>query len=447
MRQDLSRSCLFFIVSNKCVSEYIRDIKGGGDKYDCEQFLVKKVNLIYMSITLLEYLLFFELGGSICCRTMERSPLSLFICLIYPPLNMKGESSMSEAIISRRGSSSSASLNYTTSIILQSQNYTIGPHKGNISVLIFGAGGGGGYYGGGGGGWMNNGEFNIPNNTIVPVTIGFGGTYNNSNRSGTSGGTTSFGSYLSASGGEGAANSGGGNGSSGGSGMAHAGIGYQFGGGGGRDGTPGGDGGTYGGGGGGGSSGGNGGNGGIYGGGGGSINGTPGIGGTYGGNGANDTIMAENGTNTLNNIDISPNLRGAGIRGSNYGGGGGYGGNGGNGRYQSRGEAGGGGGGGYGSNGGSCSGSMWTQWGSGGGGGYGRGADGGNNYGGGGGYFARGGNGRGYADGRPGYGGGGGYGPGGDTNKSGGIGAGGGGGWGNAVGDGGSGICIIQYYA
>ena len=39
MRQDLSRSCLFFIVSNECVGEYIRDIKGGGDIYDCERYL------------------------------------------------------------------------------------------------------------------------------------------------------------------------------------------------------------------------------------------------------------------------------------------------------------------------------------------------------------------------------------------------------------------------
>lgn len=43
MRQDLSGSCLFFIVSNECVSEYVRDIKGGGDKYECESLVSQEV--------------------------------------------------------------------------------------------------------------------------------------------------------------------------------------------------------------------------------------------------------------------------------------------------------------------------------------------------------------------------------------------------------------------
>lgn len=125
-----------------------------------------------------------------------------------------------------------------------------------IRVMCYGGGGavseaypGGGMrmftmYGGGGGGEMNFKVLNnIPSQTLININIGAGG-----NGSGKAGGTTTFGKYLSANGGEagrsvrynfsGAFSSGvwGGNGGSGGGGMdtmSRGGDGHQFGGGGG----------------------------------------------------------------------------------------------------------------------------------------------------------------------------------------------------------------------
>ena len=266
---------------------------------------------------------------------------------------------MSEAIISRRGWTDEGKPQLRTEIITSNVNWQVPKLRGNntVSVLIFG---GGGYVqnGCGGSGWMNNGEFtNLTPGTNIRITIGKGGTQSNN-----VGGTTSFGTYLSALGGNGI------NGGSGGYSECRGGDGYQFGGGGGAwynyyssggdggnggtygggggrggfsQGIDGGDGGTYGGGGGGGyiyaisSSpnkfyvGGNGGNGGTYGGGGSggfaylinlrdstrlgmwSLN--KGIGGTYGGNGGEKNINAENGTNTIGRADVPVELRGAGI--------------------------------------------------------------------------------------------------------------------------------------
>ena len=229
------------------------------------------------------------------CWTMERSPLSIFFCLIYPPLNMKGESSnMSEAIISRRGYTAAGKPKLYTQTFTGSTDWQVpSTIRGNVSVLIFGGGGSGRQYGkggGGGGGWMNRGEFNIQGQTTIRITIGAGGSGLTS--AGQSGGTSSFGTYLSANGGTTGTQYKGGDGGSGG---GAGGLGYQFGGGGGYSNgiVKGGDGGQFGGGGGGSAligtenadeDIGRGGNGGIYGGGGGGYaNG--GNGGTYGGGG------------------------------------------------------------------------------------------------------------------------------------------------------------------
>lgn len=135
-----------------------------------------------------------------------------------------------------------------TELVTSNKTWTVPNHAGNIYVRIFGGGGGGSnkyltrtttqnYYSkaGGGGGWMNNGELNLGNGQSIQITIGSGGSFGNNTGAG-SGGTTSFGSYLSANGGGGATASGvcvGGNGGSGGGGMyGGGGIGYQFGGGG-----------------------------------------------------------------------------------------------------------------------------------------------------------------------------------------------------------------------
>ena len=178
----------------------------------------------------------------------------LFLFCQHPP--RKGVLKyMAEAIISRRGwpaEGKPVPPELKVETITGSTEWTVPNNiKGNISVLIFGGGGGGGNWSGGGGGWMNNGEFNIPGGTKIQITIGNGGTTNT--YSGKAGGTTAFGNYLSAAGGEGAQSQQGGNGGSGGGSYnSKGGRGYQFGGGGGYadyHGT-GGDGGTWGGGGG-----------------------------------------------------------------------------------------------------------------------------------------------------------------------------------------------------
>ena len=378
---------------------------------------------------------------------------------------------MAEAIISRRGGngSSGGPAKLTVETIIENTSWPIPNAVNNsFSVRIFGGGGGGGNgsmssyrenRGGGGGGWMNNGIVELPFSGSISITIGTGGEI------ASTGGTTSFGTYLSANGGTGGGTYAAGSGGSGGGGIVYprithwtsasfsaiyGGTGYQFGGG-----SPGGTGGDYGGGG-----------GGIlisynaytnyFDG----INGNfvynymGGDAGAYGGRGGNHANRyGQPGTNTINNSNIPKSLQGPGTGyrttaeySSSYGGvalysydaGGGYGGCGGvsgnkasnsygstiwygdvgrNVRVQISGDgAMGGGGGGYGSNGGDINHSMYGA--------------------GGGGYGGKGGNSN--------YncaGGGGGYGNGGEDNRE--AGYGGGGCEGHR---GGSGICIIEYY-
>ena len=95
-----------------------------------------------------------------------------------------------------------------TVIITETQDWTVPAHTGEIDVRIFGGGGGGsgGYSsndgtvggGGGGGGHMAHDTFDLAEGTSVVVTIGAGGTGGSSVKNG---GTSSFGSYLSAAGG------------------------------------------------------------------------------------------------------------------------------------------------------------------------------------------------------------------------------------------------------
>ena len=434
--------------------------------------------------------------------TMDEYPLSIFFCLFYPPLNMKGRvSNMSEAIISRRGNKS-ISKSLSTEVITTNTQWIVPTIKGNVHVMIYGAGGGGftdytaahtyyptsnrnkPYGSGGGGGWMNNGEFELDQGSIISITIGKGGNYTTYGINSGAGGTTAFGTYLSANGGSSIIFDefnkwgGGGDGGSGGGcgynvfsdiGQVEYGIGgtgYQFGGGGGI--------GTYyvdfnrncs--------------NGGPYGGGGGTgyvikqsynnINPSvkrnsiyrygskySGVGGIYGGDGGyvnsnNRIISSKNGTNTIGNESIQSSLQGSGSCGTtknytnygntgySFGGGGGFGGCGGNGsdpayhwfNINS-----------FSYNNGSSfwvwiNTSVWVGTGGGGGGYGGNGGSGGDRgAGGGGGYIGNGGNG-----GNCFGGGGGGYGDGGEFGKA--PGYGGGGCYLNA---GGNGICIIQYY-
>ena len=396
---------------------------------------------------------------------------------------------MGESLIVRRGSEGSSAKQVLKTEIIEESGTFVVPEAINqsFSVRIFGGGGAGNYSGksnysttiyggaGGGGGFMNNNIFNLNKGEQIYIYIGNGGNLNSPN-----GESTSFGTYLSATGGNGANGCNGGNGSSGGGGGSETlqrlygyagGNGTQFGGGGGCITTRRtGNGGTWGGG------------GGCYGyfsatAGGGDYNNIT-KGGTHGGNGGMLGSPAQNGTNTrlINGIDFygngaagSPNsiveCNNSTYRGmSNYkskkpenanyiiagGGGGGYGGDGGNSI---------GGGGGYGGRGGDGNQYMFLY------------NNGNTSFGvfaggGGGGYGGRGGDGKlyvgsytntKYATNVPsGYsagvgGGGGAYGRGGDAFQDGHRGGGGGGGASHNnilynPGNGGNGICIIQYY-
>ena len=109
---------------------------------------------------------------------------------------------MGEAILAGGAASNDGSPKYKymtfCDIINQNGIYEVPPDvKGQeFEVLVFGGGGGGNTYGGGGGGGnMNSGIFQLGAGSKIQVNIGDGGTNANS------GGTTIFGSYLSATGG------------------------------------------------------------------------------------------------------------------------------------------------------------------------------------------------------------------------------------------------------
>lgn len=181
-----------------------------------------------------------------------------------------------------------------TELITSNQTWTVpsGVSGNRIMVRIFGGGGNGFKGAGGGGGYMNNGNITLSSGTAVKITIG------------SAGGTTSFGTYLSANGGGSGSYWRGGSGGSGGWGGDNGGDAFQFGGGAGGSSTYSGEG--YGG------------NGGTYGGGGGSSHNYGGIGGTYGGGGGGvASVFATGGSIYRFN---NGNMRG---NGGTYGGGGG----------------------------------------------------------------------------------------------------------------------------
>ena len=260
---------------------------------------------------------------------------------------------MGEALIIRSGGGSQSSGGYVpkTVLINSNQTWTVPKAKNQeFMVRIFGGGGGGATYsesistnnyGGGGGGNMNNALLKLNEGDVIDITIGSKGN-DKLNRINTSipsnGGTTSFGTYLSATGGEASNRENGGNGGTGGgaalyfadmlqeSTSRHAGDGTYGGGGGGFLSnyhhiyssynrtvlcyTDGGTGGNFG--------------------GGGAFTNNPisvggyGIGSTGNLNGG----LFNYGTNGLNTINKSTELDfvGKGLLGDNFGGGGGYGG-------------------------------------------------------------------------------------------------------------------------
>lgn len=78
-----------------------------------------------------------------------------------------------------------------------SGSFTVPPDVTSINIEVIGGGGGGNIngYGGGGGGGYSFGTFAVTPGDVIPVTIGLGGA------SGSSGGTTSVGAFLQATGG------------------------------------------------------------------------------------------------------------------------------------------------------------------------------------------------------------------------------------------------------
>ncbi|MBR3600452.1 MAG: hypothetical protein IKL53_11330 [Lachnospiraceae bacterium] len=307
---------------------------------------------------------------------------------------------MGEALMFRAGAggngSSGGNYELVTHVIETNQTFVMpeGVKDNQVYVRIFGGGGGGSKFvnsqnnykaAGGGGGWMNNGYVNLGTGSRIDIIIGLGGSINNS------GGTTTFGTYLSAAGGGGGYGSiGGSGGAGGGSWYNNGGIGYQFGGGGGGEFGFGGTGGQWGGAGGSSSS--------LY-------------GGAPAQNGIN-TIISINESDIINSDAIGYGRGGAWISKTYTGaGGGGYGANGGDVHVTSEYCYCGAGGGGYGAAG--CGGNVYQN------------NDSGKKY-----HYA---------------GGGGAYGHGGSS-KNGSIGNGyrGGGGAGNS--NGGNGICLIWYY-
>ena len=247
-----------------------------------------------------------------------------------------------------------------SAIYTETGSWTVPANVTSATVFVMGGGGGAGgnltydssytsFGGGGGAGRLKKQQLTITPGQSITVTIGAGGAAGvdrtgsgSSGGIGSNGGTTSFGTLLSATGGNGGdggstpASGGGGNGgagSAGGGGGACSGSGGS-----GGDGDYCGGGGAASS-----SSGAKGGNGGIYGGGGGAMSGTRASGGQYGGAGGvtASNLSAVAGTNTTS---MSLDFIGEGKAGTNgitenatterYGGGaggGGYGGNGGNG--------------------------------------------------------------------------------------------------------------------
>ena len=108
---------------------------------------------------------------------------------------------MGEAIITARIGDSvvRTKWRYKTELIIQNTIWEVPVNadvsKG-ISVRIFGGGGKGSEYTGGGGGYMNNAILSLNHGDKVLINIGIGGGYSSS----LTGGTTTFGSYLSANG-------------------------------------------------------------------------------------------------------------------------------------------------------------------------------------------------------------------------------------------------------
>lgn len=146
------------------------------------------------------------------------------------------------------GDTVSVSLTVSPNRLTLTSAGTLTVPQGEYEIACIGGGGGGGYYrynmyaeggGGGGGGYVAVGKYSL--NGAYTITIGAGGAGATSSSDsssaikGSNGGTTSFGSILSANGGEGGQNKGGAGGSGGGGGLGSGGGNASYTGGGGGD--------------------------------------------------------------------------------------------------------------------------------------------------------------------------------------------------------------------
>ena len=132
---------------------------------------------------------------------------------------------MGEALIIRSGGGySNGGYIPKTEIITNNYSFKVPNAKGQqFAVRIFGGGGGGGSSsGGGGGGNMNYAVLTLNEGDIIPIIIGDAGINGSKSDSMSNGGTTSFGEYLSATGGEHGKGGQGGNGGAGGGGGLNA---------------------------------------------------------------------------------------------------------------------------------------------------------------------------------------------------------------------------------
>ncbi|MBR3600451.1 MAG: hypothetical protein IKL53_11325, partial [Lachnospiraceae bacterium] len=148
---------------------------------------------------------------------------------------------MGEALMFRAGGGQGGGqYQYKSEVFTTNEIFVMpqGVKNNQIYVRIFGGGGGGccldymenyeddypdGWGSGGGGGWMNNGWITLVPGEQVQISIGKGGNGGRYTGSynyyrGNSGGTTTFGTYLSANGGGGAGNNSSSKGGDGGSG-------------------------------------------------------------------------------------------------------------------------------------------------------------------------------------------------------------------------------------
>ena len=241
---------------NICKNKIVKNIK------DSNGNIIIRIYVILSGCKVFDYITFGlsrNIGKSIVLVRPGWSYLFIFVNTLLKKQEVLKY--MGEVMICRGGSGSGGSHGSNKELVtltfVESMNWMVPENIVNneVSVRLFGGGGGGGMNdwtkyrgnfcgGGGGAGWMNNDIVTVYSGEVIPIIIGAGGiggniysfggeSFDKTNNDGKSGGTTSFGGYLYASGGGGGNMYCGGNGSVGGfggSGYLWSGLSFQFGG-------------------------------------------------------------------------------------------------------------------------------------------------------------------------------------------------------------------------